>query len=76
MFFSSAEKFVSLHPDLFSTLGMYFRERVPTLYVSRVLTSYTVCSKEGGPSFTTKVKAELTRMEKLGVISKVDILTE
>ena len=72
---SSSDKFVSLYPDLFRGLGTFGAE-------------YHIMLKQDARPFTLstprrvalpllpKVKAELERMEKLGVISKVDTPTE
>ena len=71
----SSEKFVSLYPNLFCGLGTFGTEY--HIVLKREATPFTLSApRRVALPLLPKVKAELTRMEKLGVISKVDIPTE
>ena len=72
---SSSEKFVSLYPDLFRGLGTFGAEYHITLKQDAKPFTLSAPRRVALP-LLPKVKAELARMEKLGVISKVDTPTE
>ena len=72
---SSADKFVSIYPDLFRGLGTFGAEYDITLKEDAKPLTLSTPRRVALP-LLPKVKAELARMEKLGVISKVDTPTE
>ena len=72
---SSADKFVNLYPDLFNGLGSLTVEYHIQLKQSAI--PFALCTpRRVALPLLPKIKAELTRMEDMGVISKVEAPTE